>query len=306
MSDVLQQSENRGPVSRGPINSAANGQFALAPMTIADLLDVTFELIKASWRSITILSLMLAIPLALSTFILNLAFGGNAGEVTGSPADGLTNIGTRTAAAAVSVTLMSLFISVVPTPLIAGAITRIVAGSYLGREFDAISALKSMIPFWLTLIGAVLIAHLALIPGTMAFGIGYFAVSTIFWIVVPVIAVEEVGAAEALRRSWRLIAPRFFQYVGVWLVAAVVAWFVGTIVSVLPTIAALVATHNTFLASLFQGMRIILSTIVVTPLAAVIATLVYFDARVRVEGFDVQMMAADLPEPTDPQGPVVP
>lgn len=296
MTDVNQQTEVRN----------ADAPFALAPMTIADILDVSFELIKANWRAISLLSLALSVPLAIATFLISLIFDGDAGQVTGSPLDGFFNLGTQSTAAVIAVSLVSGAISVAVTPFITGAITRIVAGTFLGRDFDAQSALKSMFPFWPALIGANLVAHLALIPGSLAFGVGYFAVSTIFWVVVPVIAVEETGASDALRRSWRLIAPRFFPYLGAWFVCAIVAQLLGTIVPIVPQIAALVTSDSTFFSALFSGMSTVVATLVVTPFSAVVATLVYFDARVRVEGFDVQMSAARLPEPVDPQGPVVP
>ena len=37
-----------------------------------------------------------------------------------------------------------------------------------------------------------------------------------------------------------------------------------------------------------------LSSLLVAPIAAITATLVYFDARIRTEGFDLQVIAAGL------------
>ena len=38
----------------------------------------------------------------------------------------------------------------------------------------------------------------------------------------------------------------------------------------------------------------ILPALVTMPLVAIVATLVYFDLRIRTEGFDLQMIAAEL------------
>jgi hypothetical protein len=50
--------------------------------------------------------------------------------------------------------------------------------------------------------------------------------------------------------------------------------------------------------------------IVVSPILAVIATLLYYDARIRKEGFDIEVMAAELgsigAEARPPQQPVSP
>ena len=45
------------------------------------------------------------------------------------------------------------------------------------------------------------------------------------------------------------------------------------------------------------------ATIVLTPIVAVIATLLYYDARIRNEGFDLEVMTAELNAPSLPVSP---
>ncbi len=283
-----------------PKSKLGNGPFPLAPMTTADVLDGSFDLIRSKFRPLLVLSLLLALPMAIATFVLNYLFSAQGGAVTGSIIDGFT---AGSLAAGLSVTAVSLIISIVFSPLIMGAITRVVAGSFLGREFEGGAALKSMVPFWITLIVASLLAQLALIPGFLAFGVGALVVAALFWVTIPVIAIEEVGPIEALKRSWRLMSARLLPYIGLVLVIGVVSQALSWIVSYLPTIVAYFWSDQVLLASAMQGLAIVTSTIAVTPFMAVVATLVYFDARVRVEGFDIRVMASQLPEPTNSTGP---
>ena len=44
-------------------------------------------------------------------------------------------------------------------------------------------------------------------------------------------------------------------------------------------------------------------TIVLSPIVAIIATLLYYDARIRNEGYDIEVMAAELGEPTTTTAP---
>ncbi|MDQ1402447.1 MAG: hypothetical protein QOG03_763, partial [Actinomycetota bacterium] len=62
--------------------------------------------------------------------------------------------------------------------------------------------------------------------------------------------------------------------------------------AVIPTLLAFVAPHS--VRWLLIGLGSGLATLLTVPIVAVVATLVYFDARIRTEGFDLQMIAADL------------
>ena len=45
---------------------------------------------------------------------------------------------------------------------------------------------------------------------------------------------------------------------------------------------------------LFLAVGGALNALIVTPIAAITATLLYFDARIRTEGFDLEVIAAGL------------
>ena len=79
---------------------------------------------------------------------------------------------------------------------------------------------------------------------------------------------------------------------GISLLAGLMATTLSQILTVVPTS-----------LGLFVGLRwgwILLAignsavAILVTPLVSIVATLLYFDARIRTEGFDLQVIAAGL------------
>jgi hypothetical protein len=115
------------------------------------------------------------------------------------------------------------------------------------------------------------------------------------------VALEERGPAEALSRSWFLTAGRFWPvalglfvfYLFFQVLASIVVWptqvLTGVLLSGLPLVG----------ASLNVAVWL-LAQIVFQPLSTVGAVLIYYDLRMRKEGFDLVMMAEAIgePEPT--------
>jgi len=69
--------------------------------------------------------------------------------------------------------------------------------------------------------------------------------------------------------------------------------------SILGNILAIVPTFGGLFIGLRWGWILIAAgssavAILVTPLVSIVATLLYFDARIRTEGFDLQVIAAGL------------
>ena len=60
------------------------------------------------------------------------------------------------------------------------------------------------------------------------------------------------------------------------------------------TLPALAVVVGGSFAWLFVGLGAVLSSLVSAPIIAIVSTLLYFDGRIRNEGFDLQVMARDL------------
>ena len=79
---------------------------------------------------------------------------------------------------------------------------------------------------------------------------------------------------------------------GIALLSGLLASIVGSVLGGVPTMLAFVVGLRWGWLLLAAGS--ILSGLVSTPLVAIVATLVYYDGRIRQEGLDLQIMAADL------------
>jgi hypothetical protein len=111
------------------------------------------------------------------------------------------------------------------------------------------------------------------------------------------IVLEERGPMEGLTRSWRLVGQSFWRTLGIVLLVFVFAYIIALIVQ-LPVLAVLAisgALINNL--TLYQFVNVLAAygvTILILPLQFTIFTLLYYDLRVRKEGYDIEVQAQQM------------
>jgi hypothetical protein len=292
------------PVFQPPSASGAKRKFELRPFTVADILDATFQLMKSNWKSLSLLSLLYAVPAGIITAVTNSVGATNDEDnVLGQAVPFLSGIGSSVSGLDLVIVIIASGLSLVLTlllqPLIQGAITRLVAANFVGREMGPREAFNGVKNLWLVFAGASFLTILAMIGGLIVFLVGFVIAAVLFAVVIPIIAIEEEGAFNAMGRSWALMKRGFWRYLGVLAVMLILSTLIAFAIVLIPGIIASVLrdAHLDAIAFVFDAFGSAISELVVFPISAIAATLVYFDARVRFEGFDVQLMAARLPQP---------
>jgi hypothetical protein len=126
-------------------------------------------------------------------------------------------------------------------------------------------------------------------------GIGLILVLPMFVVLSPVVAVEGVGPFAAVRRSWRLSSRRragtmimlVIASVALTLAFQLIVWSIGGAIQSQVTGDA--TWSWVVLGVVSAGFNLFLA-----PVQASWAVLAYFDLRVRSEGLDLEMAAADV------------
>jgi hypothetical protein len=128
----------------------------------------------------------------------------------------------------------------------------------------------------------------------------------------PALVLEDIGVVAALRRSWGLTAGRFWRTLGVLLVASLLVGVVQQVLSfgfqllgLLLGFAFTAMTNgpgsDTAMLVFVIGSSVIGSlaaTLIAQPFLAGITALLYTDARIRNEGFDLALVRAATSAPT--------
>ena len=203
--------------------------------------------------------------------------------------------GPQVLAAALPYTAITIFQSLIVT----AAGTSVISQHLLGRSVSVGEAYSQVLGLLFPLLGVLIIFVLgSLVLSTLAAGIGLMAllpgiaVYVWFCMAAPVVIIEREGGFGALKRS-RVLIKGFFDrgfLLVVWLTLSEA--FVVILVLSLP-----------FLVGSFPGFPSLLSflsiclSLPVNAFRVISTTMLYYDLRIRKEGYDLQILAQELATP---------
>ncbi|MCA0295098.1 MAG: glycerophosphoryl diester phosphodiesterase membrane domain-containing protein [Actinobacteria bacterium] len=106
-----------------------------------------------------------------------------------------------------------------------------------------------------------------------------------------VVAVEPVGPLAAIRRSWTLTSGRFWPILGTYLLASmIISLASGTVTQVFSFALTLVALSQPGIGLTVATLASsVVSQVLTLPLSTAVITLLYVDARIRREGYDLTL-----------------
>jgi uncharacterized membrane protein len=250
----------------------------LRPLTVGEILDTSFTLYRRHFGPLaTVALLCTGVPLVLRLFLeasggffLNLALG-----------------------------LLYVLALVVLNLLASAATVFIVSESYLGQPLGAREALRRSTPY----AGRILVCSLLM---TLVIGLGFvllvvpgvmLAVGLV--LAIPAVVLEPgLSATDALARSWSLTRGARWRIFGLGVVLLVLLYVP---VVALGGIAALVIPRS---GAIFEGPSSVgmiaalavggIVQMFIYPLFYCVLTVLYYDLRVRKEGFDLELLASAL------------
>lgn len=262
----------------------------LRPMTLPDLLDGSFAIIKRRPRDVLIIAAVLVIPIeVLSAVLLRDVLGADALTGLADPTTALSAEGEVVGAGAA---LTSLAIGTVSLALLAGALGVLVDGWYRERHVSAWEAIAvALRRSWALVLGAVVVKVLEGV-GLFAFGIGAYLAMALCHVVSPAVTVESLGPLAAVRRSVQLTRRRIGPALAVPGLVGVVGLLVGFGFQTVPELATAVVPDDW--DWLVRSAGQIGSQLVVVPFTAGVAVLFHLDLRVRVEAHDIELRSRAL------------
>lgn len=157
--------------------------------------------------------------------------------------------------------------------------------AYLGDPVDVGAAVRKALPrLHLVILGAI-IRYIGIFLGFFTFLVGSVYLMARWFAVTPVIVLERRGLGEAFSRSAALSNGR--------------KWHIIRTILLVFVIYAMLAIGVNFAAALLRNVILIaivmaLFTILVYPVVAITEALLYFDTRIKAEGFDIELMTSAL------------
>jgi hypothetical protein len=287
-------SRDRVVDDQGSGAAAADGDGAptitLRPMTVADILDGGFAVVKARPKRILGLTAAFVVPTQLAVALLqrDVVTDGSLVEFLSSDPTVQDEPVTGGDLAAQWVALgINLIVPAIALVCIAAALGHLVGQWVMGRDAPAGELAGVIGRRWWALLASFVVVKLAEAGSLFGCYVGILFVMPLFVVVAPAIGVEGVTGMAALGRSVSLVRHRYFPVMGIAVLMGLVSFLLTTALSALPQ--AIVGWSGEWWPLLTVGN--IVATTVTMPFVAAATVLLYFDLRVRSEGLDIEMAA---------------
>ncbi|GMU21583.1 MAG: hypothetical protein AMXMBFR13_16750 [Phycisphaerae bacterium] len=262
------------------------------PMSVGQILDQTFRLYREHFvRFFTIVAVVYVPVGLLSILLIALVFQ----ETTQITVDQQTGAIDASGVVASMITTGAIaLLAMVGTQLCNGALIKNVSEAYLGRQSSVGEAYRFVLPKIGTLIWAsflvgvvVMIGFILLIVPGVIFAL-WFALTT------PAIVAENLKASRGMSRSKVLASGNLGKIFGTLFIVAVISWIVQVLFQWGGGLLTGGISDTPLAAVVLTQVFSIIGQIVAMPIGATAMILLYYDLRIRKEGFDLEMMAQSL------------
>jgi Membrane domain of glycerophosphoryl diester phosphodiesterase len=333
-----QQSYGRWPGGPWPPNTPSApkpGAIPLRPLVVGEILDGAFSSIRRNPKATLGLSAILMTIAGVISTVITLIMRNIVGGIS-LPAAGQTMTSAqvghffgRLVTVLAAPVLVSAVLAILVQGVLVGLLAAVIGRGVLGQRITAGQAWRIVAPrlpaligaaflvagilagFWAVLALALYIIHLAGAPAVAVAGLGLLGffpalVLTIWFgvmlsLAAPAVVLERQGAAQSVRRSWRLVKRSFWRVFGILLLAGLIVAIAGGILQLPFGIAAgvtgiggnVLSGHGPGVVStLLSAVGGIVAGTITRPIAAGVIVLLYVDMRMRKEGLDLALQTA--------------
>jgi membrane-anchored glycerophosphoryl diester phosphodiesterase (GDPDase) len=273
-----------GAAFRGPPPASPERPLPLRQMGIGELIDGSIKLYRRDWLALMGIVAFVLVPV---TFVEAVVAQNVLGSAFESP---FPSQETANQLVIVSVVFLAVQFLIVQ-PFLIAAVARAAADAYLGERVTigrtyrfALSRLPAIL--WITILSSVLTIIgfiLLIIPGII--------IAIRLALAPPVFVVEDVRGTKAIGRSWRLTAGHTWRVLGTLVLSGLIATIGASIITIPTEFIAQSMGPDGWLVSTFGST---LASVLIEPFSMLIVVLLYFDLRVRKEGYDIEVMAREL------------
>jgi len=278
----------------------------LRPLGVAEIVDVALKVYLRHALALFGLVAIVVVPVQLVQLLFTLSItpateaAGSEAAFTGTVSDG----GAATLAGLIFGGLLVGLLTFVATTLATGACFKAVADAYLGDQPDTSESLRFARGRLGSLILVSLLGAVLTFLGFLLFVLPGVYLWIAFSVAAPVLLFEGVKGSGALGRSRRLVQGRWWPVFGTLLLGFILAAVVGGIItSILTGVLALGSGSGGFVEALVGAVAGSVAAIVTTPFQAALIAILFFDLKVRKEGFDVTLLAEGMGMPPPPGAP---
>jgi hypothetical protein len=290
----------------------------MRPLSVGEILDASFSAFRRNFGRLCLAVLVIVVPSAIVQTLVLSSVGGFdnnsnsnifSSDFDSSSSDSLSGGET----AAVVVVLLLLIVNQLLAP---AACLRIIGADIMGIKVSAkesvgfalrrlprivwalfLFGLLMVVLFFVGVfvIGALSVAGVGLaVLGAIAMVPGFIWIYVLCSLFIPIVLYEDTRGVKSLSRSRFLVTGAWWRTFGVLFIMFVIASIVQQLFSLAIVGGVLLDTNNTLLAAVLSTISTAVGATLALPLLAAAMSYLYFDLRVRKEGFDLMLMAQQI------------
>lgn len=269
----------------------------LRPLGVAEIVDVALKVYLRHALALFKLVAIVVVPVQLLQLLFTLSIA-PATEAAGSETLLTGSVSGDDAPALAGFVFGGLLVGLltfVATTLATGACFKAVTDAYLGDQPVTSESLKFARGRLGSLMLVSFLGALLAFVGFLLFVLPGIYLWIAFSVAAPVLLFEGVKGTGALGRSRRLVRGRWWPAFGTLLLGFILAAIVGGIITAILTgVLALGAGSGDFVEALVGAVAGSVAAIITTPFQAALIAILFFDLKVRAEGFDVALLAEGM------------
>lgn len=257
----------------------------LRPLSVGEVLDVSFKIVRQSFSTLAGCVLVVALPLNIVNTLIATSTRDNAFNLDTTTTSSVST-GTQLAGGLLSATL-----ALVLTTLAAAACFRAVSGVYLGERPTVGESLSFAARRLLPVIVLSLLYFFGVLFAILGLLFASLWLSVAWSLSFPALLAEDLGPVAALGRSFRLVKGRWWPTFGSLFVMYLLVLVISAVLGALLGAVLIASVDSEVVAGVLSTIINTLSSLITLPLMASVLTVLYYDLRVRKEGFDLQLLA---------------
>lgn len=262
----------------------------LRPLGIGEMLDAAIKIFIRNFKALVLCAAVVVVPLQILAGFVRLSALTDATTTTTTSGATTTTVDTGALGLQLAALLVTTAVLLLAQLFATAACMKASSDAYLGQKADAPSSLRfaaGRLPslLWLgLLVGVPTFIGLGLCIAPGLWLLASWAVA------VPALLIEGARGTKAIGRSWTLVRGRRWPILGVLLLAYLLSSVLSSILGV-GVLGASGFDTNSVTYVVLSTISSAITTSLTVPVYATIVALIYFDLRVRHEGFDLALLA---------------
>jgi hypothetical protein len=272
----------------------------LRPLSVGEIIDVAIKIWRRHLATLARIVFVVVAPVEILSALV--AASVNTSEIETFDPAGNPTVDGGALAAWMAGMFTAQILSVLAFLIASAAVLRAVSVAYLGGTPDwkeslraATARLRSLIWLGFLMFGGLALAAIALVVPAIWLGVAWA-------LAFPVLIAEGQRGTSALGRSFRLVQGRWWPTFGALFLAFLFQFFLGLVFGIPLAFLSFNMESNSPVALAITTVLNVLASVITTPFMAAVLVLLYFDLRVRKEGFDLQLLSqgVGIPGSTSP------